>query len=187
MNIEGRHSVLNALAMISVADFLGVPFKRIANSLRQFSNVERRYEKLGEFKNSTVIHDYAHHPTEIKTTIKTCLESLHKPVVCVFQPHTYSRTKTLIKNFCKTFVCVDSLILVDTYSARENYDYLGSAEYLSQEIKKTCKNINVYGVYTKKQVVKFLNKFDLKDKTLLFLGAGDIEEVAKRFKTKFIL
>lgn len=187
MSVEGRHSVFNALAMISVADFLGVPFNRIANSLKQFSNVGRRYERLGEFNGSTVIHDYAHHPTEIKTIIKTCQESLHKPIVCVFQPHTYSRTKTLIKNFCKTFSLVDSLILVDTYSAREKYDYLGSCEHLKEEVKKNCKNINVYGVFTKKSVIKFLKKFNLKDKALLFLGAGDIEEVAKRFKTKFII
>ena len=187
MSVEGRHSVFNALAMISVADFLGIPFNRIANSLKQFNNVGRRYEKLGKFNDTPVIHDYAHHPTEIKAAIKTCAESLHKPVVCVFQPHTYSRTKTLIRNFCKTFVSVDSLILVDTYSAREKYDYFGSCEHLQKEIENSCKDIKVYGVFTKKSVIKFLKKFDLKDKALLFLGAGDIEEVAKRFKTKFIV
>ncbi len=187
MNIPGRHSVFNALGMIAVADFFGVPFKRISNSLKQFNNVERRFEKLGEVNNTTIIHDYAHHPTEIRATIKTCLDALKKPVVCVFQPHTYSRTKLLIKKFCTTFKQVETLVLVDTYSAREKFDTLGSCEHLKEEIKNSCKSIKVEGVFSKTEVIRFLKKLDLKGKTLLFLGAGDIEGVAKRFKSKFIL
>lgn len=186
LNIEGRHSILNALAMICVCSYFSIPTRDIFSSLKQFKNVDRRFEKLGKFNGADVIFDYAHHPTEIKKTISTCLNKTKNPVVCVFQPHTYSRTKSLIKNFCSAFLGVESLILVETYSAREKYDFLGSCENLKETIEKECKNIKTYGVFSKKQVVGFLRSYDLKDKTLLFLGAGDIEDAVKKFKTKFI-
>ena len=121
-----------------------------------------------------------------KSILSSCLNKTKNPVVCVFQPHTYSRTKSLIKKFCSAFLGVESLILVETYSAREKYDFLGSCENLKETIEKECKKIKTYGVFSKKQVVGFLRSYDLKGKTLLFLGAGDIEDVVKKFKTKFI-
>ena len=78
-------------------------------------------------------------------------------------------------------------MLLETYSAREKYDCLGSAQYLKKQIENTCRSLNVYGVFNKKQTIKFLNKYDLCGKVLLFLGAGDIEGVATKLKYKFNL
>ena len=185
LSIEGKHSILNALATIAVSVYLGVPFFDVEKSLKKFSNVDRRFEKMGKFLGANVIHDYAHHPTEIRTAIKTC-KTFNKEIICVFQPHTYSRTKSLLKSFSTAFVGVCKLVFVDTYSAREKFDSLGSCEHLKQVIEKSCKGIETYGVFQKSEVVAFLRKQDLKDKILLFLGAGDIEDVAKTIKTKFI-
>ncbi len=185
LSVEGKHSILNALSSIAVGVFLGIPFRDIAKGLEKFRNVDRRFEKLGEVKGATVIHDYAHHPTEIRSAIKTCLE-LKKDIVCVFQPHTYSRTKSLLKSFRTAFWGVKSLVLVETYSAREKFDKIGSCENLKTEIESYGGNPKVYGVFKNREVVKFLSKLNIEGKILLFLGAGDIELIAKKFKTKFI-
>lgn len=184
----GRYNVLNALAAAFVCLDLGVPFKIISKALFEFENVKRRFEKVGEINGNIIIHDYAHHPTEIKNAIETARETYNLPVVCVFQPHTFSRTKTLFKSFLKCFNGARELYILDTYSAREDYDYEGSAQKLCEELEKQNKvlsgqnknHIAVYGAFD-------MDKFDIKrhfkkykNCVMLFLGAGDVEKLAHR-------
>lgn len=178
LRCAGRYNVLNALAASFVCLDLGVPMSIISKALFEFENVKRRFEKVGEAVGNIIIHDYAHHPTEIKNAIKTTKETYNLPIICVFQPHTYSRTKTLFKSFLKCFDEVQDLYIIDTYSAREQYDYEGSAEKLCLSLKRT---VNCYKIYGPFIMDKFDSKKILKKYSgcvVLFLGAGDIETLA---------
>lgn len=177
LNTYGKHNIENALAAISVCLEFGISYNVIYLGLKSFTNVKRRFEVVGLYKSCMMLHDYAHHPTEILNTIKTCKEVFKKKVVCIFQPHTYSRTKTLIDNFSKCFDGLDCLYLLKTYSARERFEYLGSADYLKDRILKSNPNFLIKGVYSKKEFIKTIKKENLYDCVLLFLGAGDIEKI----------
>ena len=180
LNVFGKHNLENALATIAVCSEYKIDYKFIYLGLKTFTNVHRRFEYMGNYKNCPVIHDYAHHPTEIYNVIKTAKEVFKNKVICIFQPHTYSRTKLLINKFNKCFDGLDSLYILKTYSAREKFDYLGSAEYLKEKLLNNNKHFTVNGVYTKKEIIKKLNKENFCNSVLLFLGAGDIEETCKK-------
>ena len=187
LNVYGKHNIENALATISVCLEFGIDYNVIYLGLKTFNNVHRRFEVVGLYKQCLMIHDYAHHPTEIYNTIKTCKEVFNKKVICIFQPHTYSRTKTLIDNFSKCFDGLDCLYLLKTFSAREKFEYLGSANFLKDKILKSNSNFLVRGVFSKREFVKKIKKENIEDSVLLFLGAGDIEKLpVKLAKKKFI-
>ena len=186
LNICGKYNVSNALAMISVCRFYDISWQVIKLALLTFENVERRFEYLGEFGSNVVVSDYAHHPTEIANAIKTCQEKYNKQPVCVFQPHTYSRTKLLINEFVDVFLHVSKLLIVKTYSAREKYEYLGSAEHLCDKLKSK-KKYSMLQVCNKEEILPLLQKSNLQNSVILFLGAGDINLVANEVVKKSIL
>ena len=180
LNIFGKHNLENAMVAIAVCLENKIDYKFIYLGLKTFNNVHRRFEYVGNFGSCPVVQDYAHHPTEIFNTIKTAKEVFKRKIICVFQPHTYSRTKLLIENFTKCFNGLDSLYLLKTYSAREKFDYLGSADYLKEKILQTKPTFAVRGVFDKKQILSKLIKNHPCDSVILFLGAGDIEQVCKK-------
>ena len=186
LNIFGKHNIENALLAIAVCLEFNISYEVIKLGLKTFKNVDRRFDILGNYKNCLVVHDYAHHPTEICKTIKTCKQVFKKKVICVFQPHTYSRTKLLINSFVKCFDGLDVLYLLKTYSAREKFEFLGSANYLKDCILKENTNFCVKGAYSKNDFIKLIKKEELSNCVLLFLGAGDIykllEKLIKRNK-----
>ena len=177
LNVFGKHNVSNALAVISICLDYGIDYKAIYLGLKTFNNAHRRFEFIGSYKNCQVISDYAHHPTEILSSINTCKEVFNKKVICIFQPHTYSRTKTLLDSFSKCFNGLDALYILKTYSARESFDYLGSADKLKESILKTNPNFLVKGAYSKNEFLKEIKNVDVSNCVLLFLGAGDIEKL----------
>lgn len=182
VNIYGMHNVENAIAAISVCLSYGIDSNVIKTALRNFENAKRRFETIGLLNGNITIHDYAHHPTEILKTINTCKEVFNKDIVCVFQPHTYSRTKFLIEEFKTCFCGIKKLFIMDTYSAREKFDFYGSAKYLGEVLKKN--NINVIDCpFEKKDILNHLSKEN--DCVFLFLGAGDIELFARKIVKKF--
>lgn len=184
LNSFGKHNVYNALAVISVCMYFNISVKVIQIGLETFRNVKRRFEIVGNIMTNIVIHDYAHHPSEIQKSIKTCKEIFDKRVICIFQPHTYSRTKFLINEFIFSFDKADELYLVESYSAREKYEYLGSVEYLKDRIlsKNPCKIIK--GVFKKEEINKILLSNGYKNCIFLFLGAGDIDLMANQIVNK---
>ncbi len=179
LGVAGLFNVSNALLAVAVARFYGVKMCTIATALESFCNVDRRFEKLGERAGNVVVQDYAHHPTEIAKTIQMCKEVYGGKLVCVFQPHTFSRTQTLLDGFLSCFDGVDELVLLSTYSAREKYVYLGSAEFLGDKLKSRNPAYKIAGVFDKKGLATQLEKYT--HCTLLFLGAGDINVVAKNY------
>ncbi len=179
LNVPGRFNVKNAILAVAVARHFGVEMDVIKVALESFCNVDRRFELLGERDGNIVLQDYAHHPTEISSTIKMCHEVYDKKLVCIFQPHTFSRTRTLINEFLYCFDGVSELFLLSTYSAREKYVYLGSVDYLKDKLVATKPKYKIEGVFDKKGLETQLKEY--KNCVLLFLGAGDINICAKEY------
>ena len=119
IRLPGSHNVLNALAAIGVGLELEIPFKNIKKALREFKGIQRRFQLLGQRSGITLIDDYAHHPTEIKMTLKAARQMKAKRVVVLFQPHRYSRTQHLFNEFMTAFYDADVLIVTDIYAASE--------------------------------------------------------------------
>ena len=120
----GEHNVYNSLGAIAAARELGVPVGKIIQGLRHFTGAGRRFEKKGEIGGVMVIDDYAHHPQEIAATLAAAKNYPHKKLWCVFQPHTYTRTKAFLDQFAESLSAADEVILADIYAARET-DTLG--------------------------------------------------------------
>lgn len=180
LNVYGKYNIENALGVIGVCKEVGIQDNIIKLGFETFRNVKRRFEEIGIKNSNIIMHDYAHHPTEIKNAIKTAKEVYDKRLVCVFQPHTYSRTKILIDEFINCFRETDELYLVKSYFAREKYDYLGSVEFLKDKIAATKPRFIVRGVFDKKEINQVINEENYKDSVILYIGAGDIEIEARK-------
>ncbi len=182
LNAVGYHNIYNSLAVIGVCYLLSIEKKYIVDGLKNFVGVKRRFEilSLGEHY---VVHDYAHHPTEIQKTISTFKENIgNKKMLVVFQPHTYSRTKTLFNEFISSFDLCDEILMVKTYPAREKYDKYGSSYALYKSLKergKKCDYVADFSIGIKKILKKIKQNY-----AVLILGAGDIDNLAYSLKDK---
>lgn len=171
-----KHNVYNALASIIVADYYGISKKNIQEGLFLFEGIKRRFEMVEELNKSIIIHDYAHHPTEIASTIKACSDIYKKPITVIFQPHTYTRTKALMKDFLNCFSLASTIIIAPTYKAREKKVKGGRAVDLYHNLhflKPNC-----YYLKTFQKIKKHLIKHQKPNEIILILGAGDIENLA---------
>lgn len=177
LSVIGKHNVLNALAVITICDALGVDKNLVCNSLKTFTGVNRRFEKLGKFNNADVIIDYAHHPTEIRKLIEAVRGYYTGELVVIFQPHTFSRTAMAFDEFVEVLGqnTIDRLILLPTYSARETPKDGKSSLDLFKALKPLC-NVEYH---TKANIHHTLNNLSMCNTLLLFVGAGDIETLAR--------
>ena len=183
LGVLGKYNVTNALSAIAVADHYGIKYKEIYLGLESFKGIKRRFEYFGKINNQLVIHDYAHHPTEIENVINTTKEMFNKPVLVVFQPHTYSRTKYLFADFVSKLNIADNLVIVPTYPAREKRNQGYDAKKLFLTIKRLNKNAKYF--YSFNKVKSYLER--CKDYVILILGAGDVVELAKSIKSDYLL
>lgn len=180
IKVFGYHNIKNALCAVAIAHLHGIGKEAIKKGLYNYSGVERRYEKIGKIKNTFVIADYAHHPTEIETSLDGYKD---KKVLAVFQPHTYSRTKTLLDNFKDCFKC-QTIAIFPTYPAREKADIKGDEKALFKAIS----NQNKIALNTKEELRVFLKNNAKYYDIVLILGAGDIYDIVKNmFKLKEFL
>ncbi len=173
LNAIGRCNVYNATAAFAAMRSLGFHEKEIAKGLECFTSVKRRFERIGGYRGASFICDYAHHPREISSTVATANGVCRGKLYVVFQPHTYSRTKLLLKEFVETLRPISQLMIYKTYSAREKYDGEGSAETLAKAVGNCLYAENVFVLKT------WLKKTVKEGDTVLFLGAGDIYYVAQ--------
>ena len=132
LSVPGDHNVGNALTAIALADFLGVDPEAIKKALLSFTGTDRRFELKGRIGDITIIDDYAHHPTEITATLKAAQNYPHNTLWCVFQPHTYTRTKAFMEDFARALCHADKVVLADIYAARET-DTLGISSQLLRD------------------------------------------------------
>ncbi len=183
LSIPGRHNVYNALAAISIANELGIPFCVIKETLENFRNANRRFEIKFDGK-VKIIDDYAHHPTEIKATISAARDKYkNSRIITVFQPHRYSRFSSLFDKFLESFDKSDIVIVTDIYSAGEKPIENISAENLVKKLKEKGKETHFakYLSDAENMIKEIVNDEDV----ILVLGAGNITQVAKNLADYF--
>jgi len=183
LQIPGRHNVLNSLAAIAVAIHSGMSYEQIKSGIDKYAGVHRRFEKKGLLGDILIVDDYAHHPTEIEATMKVAKNTGYERVIAIFQPHRYSRTKHLMKNFDRSFEFVDHLIITDIYSAGEEKIPGVNAEDLSKSIAKS-NSFPVDYIADLDDVVKYLTKIVRSKDLVITIGAGDVYRVGELFIDK---
>ncbi|RMH68829.1 MAG: UDP-N-acetylmuramate--L-alanine ligase [Gemmatimonadetes bacterium] len=176
----GDHNISNALAAVAVASELEIPFDQIKAALEGFSGVHRRFEIKGEIESITVADDYAHHPTEVKATLKAAQQSGYQRVVVVFQPHLYTRTRDFCDEFARSFYQADVLIVTDVYPSREK-PIEGITGKLIADAAKTYGHKQVHYIADKVDVPAYLAKITRAGDLVLTMGAGDIVHFGERF------
>jgi len=180
LQIPGKHNVQNALAAIAVGLELGVPFEKIAAGIAKFTGVFRRWEVKAEVNGVTIVDDYAHHPTEIKATLAGAKSGWRRRVVCVFQPHLYSRTRDFYDDFGRSFFNADVLVLTDVYPAREEPIQGVNGELIANAAKEFGHK-QVHYVPDKKAVPAFLLSIVQSGDMVITMGAGDIWRFGEDF------
>ncbi len=177
LHAPGEHNVTNVLAAIALADLLSIDTLIVKKALMTFSGTDRRFEYKGEIGGVTIIDDYAHHPTEIKATLSAVKNYPHQTAWCVFQPHTYTRTKAFLQDFADALTLADKVVLADIYAARET-DTLGiSSLDLQQELQK--RGTTVYYFSSFDEIENFLLENCIHGDLLITMGAGDIVKVGE--------
>ena len=173
LNVPGMHNVLNAMACVVTGITLGLSVDQMAEGLTVFNGAKRRFQTKGKVNDIWVVDDYAHHPTEIATTIKAARQTQPKRLVCAFQPHRYSRTQLLQKEYGSCFAGADLLVLTDVYSAGEDPIPGVDGELLVQEVARQTGQNTVY-IKDKKEIAQYLKSIAQPGDLIMTMGAGDI-------------
>ena len=173
LNIPGRHNVLNALGSIVTGILCGVSPEKAAEALSLFHGAKRRFETKGRAEGVWIVDDYAHHPTEIAVTLKAARQTNPKRLICAFQPHRYSRTQLLQKEFGGAFEDADLLILTDIYSAGESAIPGVSGETILNAVKAATGQKTTY-IKARADVAPYLETIVRDGDLVLTMGAGDI-------------
>ena len=174
LQVPGEHNILNSLAAICIALEMGVSISIIKDSLLKYEGVERRFEvKYTTSNNNLIIDDYAHHPSEIKATIRTAKSGwdLNKLIV-VFQPHLYSRTKTFYKEFAYALSEADTIIITEIYPSREKKIKGVNSEMIFNEFD----DVEAY-LLDREDIAEKISKIISHDDMIIVMGAGDIKEI----------
>lgn len=179
LNVPGLHNAGNSLAAIAACCTMGASAESAAKALLKFRGTHRRFEKKGTRDGVTIIDDYAHHPTEVSAALKTAYRCSHKRIWCIFQPHTYTRTKFLLDDFSHSFNDADIIIVTDIYAAREVDSGEVNSQLLVEKIKQQGKN----ALYIKdfESIVDYLAKNTREGDLVITMGAGDIYKVGELF------
>lgn len=177
LGIPGKHNVSNALAAIALATRLGVPFESVRHALATFRGARRRFEIRHTGKRSTVVDDYGHHPSEIAATLATAEGLKPKRIVCLFQPHRFSRTQLLKKEFGACFGAVQELFVTDVYAASEKPLPGISGETILDEVKANGGSTQCHSTPTLPQARDKVGNALRPGDLLITLGAGNVHEV----------
>ena len=177
LRVPGIHNVCNSMAAIAFADTVGLERAQVLESLKAFSGTDRRFEKKGEIGGVTIIDDYAHHPTEISATLSAAQNYPHKTLWCVFQPHTYTRTKAFLHDFATALSIADKIVLADIYAAREKNTIGISSLDLKKEIDALGKECYYFPTFD--EIENFLLENCSQSDLLITMGAGDIVKVGE--------
>lgn len=175
LKVHGTHNILNALATIATCDLYNIKPEFIKQGLEEFTGANRRFEKIGTYREIPVFDDYAHHPTEIETTLKSSNDIPKKEVWAIFEPHTYSRTEEHLHEFANVLAKFDHIILAEIYAAREeNTSGISSKDIESLILKQ---NPNCTFLESYEQIESYLKEHVTKGDIIVTIGAGTINQV----------
>ena len=178
MSIAGKQNVYNALTALSICAIQNLDIQKAAVFINRFTGIERRFETIAEWNGITVIDDYAHHPTEIRMTLETARSAFPgKRIWAMWQPHTFSRTQTLLDDFCGSFIDVDVLLVTNIYASREKQQDFGF-EDLKTALSK--KNPGVIFAETNEMAVDILKKNLKPGDVVITLSAGDANQIGPK-------
>ena len=177
LEVPGEHNVSNALAVIALANVLGISTEDIQAGFSSFHGTNRRFEKKGMMNGAVIVDDYAHHPTEIRATLNTAQRVPHRTIWCVFQPHTYTRTKALLPQFAEALSIADHVVLADIYAARELDIYGISSRDLQQEVQKLGTECEYFPSF--EEIESYLRENVKEGDLVITMGAGNIVRVGE--------
>ncbi len=177
LHVVGIHNVYNALAAIAMSRAFDISYDIIQNGFSTFDGTKRRFELKGSFNGVTVVDDYAHHPTEISATLAAAEKYPHEHLWCVFQPHTYSRTRALLKEFASALSAAETVILADIYAAREKDPGDISSKTLQKEINDLGGNALYFSSFD--EIKKFLLEKCIHGDLLITMGAGNVVDIGE--------
>lgn len=178
LHVNGIHNVTNSLSAIAAADVLQVSTEDSVAGLANFGGAKRRFELKGHMGDVTIVDDYAHHPTEIKATLAAAAKTEHNDIWCVFQPHTYTRTKALLPEFAEALHTADHVVLAKIYAAREKDTGMVSSQDIADILKDTYKTDVIY-LKTFEEIESYLKKNCKKNDLLITMGAGDVVNIGE--------
>lgn len=179
LSVPGMHNVLNALACIALCTEYKISKKAIKSALLKFTGAHRRFEYKGKINNmASVYDDYGHHPTEIIATAKSLMNKKYNKSWVIFQPHTYSRTKTLLNDFAKALLNFDNIIVLDIYAARENNTYGITSKDLVDKLVSLGKNAKYIPDFS--ECVSYVKNNVELDDIVLTLGAGTVTDIGPK-------
>jgi UDP-N-acetylmuramate--alanine ligase len=174
LQVPGHHNVRNALAVLTVIGVLGLSRRKAAQALSEFTGTGRRFELRGEVNDIRIFDDYAHHPTEIRATLAGARARFPETRIwAVWQPHTYSRTRTLFLDFARAFKDADQVVVTEVYAAREPHE-----EFTSAEIVSAMPNLSARYVRTLRQATDYLLENLQSGDVVLVLSAGDADQIS---------
>ncbi|MEO6212639.1 MAG: UDP-N-acetylmuramate--L-alanine ligase [Vicinamibacterales bacterium] len=179
LTVPGRHNALNALGAVAVGLEVGIPFSKIASALGEFAGAERRFQIRGEIDGVMVVDDYGHHPTEIAAVLAAARAGIHRRVVAVFQPHRYSRTQQLMKEFGGAFADADEIVLTDIYAAGERPIEGITIEALADSVRAGTR-VPLHVVKSLEALPAVVAGLARRGDLIITLGAGSIGTVADR-------
>jgi UDP-N-acetylmuramate--alanine ligase len=181
--LPGIHNVKNSLAALTVGLELEIPFEKIRKALEEFAGVHRRFEIKGEVEGVLIVDDYAHHPTEIKATLRAARDGWQRRVIAVFQPHLYSRTRDFYEEFGGSFFDADIFVVTDIYPAREEPIPGVTGELVANSARSLGHRQVVYIPVTE-EVTEYLKNIVRKGDLVVTLGAGDIWKTGEELMDK---
>lgn len=176
LGVIGRHNINNAMAAIISTFENGIDLKTIKENIKEYSGLKRRMEIVGHVNNATIMTDYGHHPSEIEVTLDALKEHTEGKLVCIWQPHTYSRTKSLFNDFLNCFDSADEVIITDIYAAREKYDpTIHSKDVVDALIKK---GINAKYIGTFEKARDYVYEIATEKDLIITTGCGNPDVLA---------
>lgn len=178
LSVYGVHNIYNAAAAIITSYISNIDLEVIRENIKRYTGVGRRFEKKGTCNGALIVDDYAHHPTELKATLSAAKTMNKGTLWCIFQPHTYSRTKLLLEEFSNAFYSADKVIITDIYAAREDNPGDISSEKL---VEKLYQN-NVDAIYIKEfdDIAKYLKENIKEGDLVITAGAGTVYKIGEQ-------
>jgi UDP-N-acetylmuramate--alanine ligase len=175
LQVYGDHNILNSIAVATACIMLNIDIETIQKGISKFKGAHRRYEYKGKYKGAVLIDDYAHHPTEMKTSLNTAKAYSKGKIITVFQPHTYTRTMSLLHEFADALKLSDISILLDIYAAREkDTGIIHSTDLLNKMNDNSSKG---YYANNFEEAADLIKKFVHDGDTIITMGAGSVNEV----------